>query len=81
MTTIKVSQPLRRRIAGDAAAEGVTAAAFLAGLLDRYERDRRFSQVRRAYAGGVDQEYAELTESWDRVADEDLDEVEGLDGA
>ena len=81
MTTIKVSQPLRQRIAGDAVAEGVTAAAFLAGLLDRYERDQRFAQVRRAYSGGVDDEYAELTEAWDGAADQDLDTTDELDGA
>lgn len=84
MTTIKVPQPLRQRIAGDAAEEGVTAAAFLAGLLDRYERDRRFAQVRRAYAGydgGIDSDYAELTQAWDRATGQDLDTAEDLDGA
>lgn len=81
MTTIKVPQPLRQRIAGDAAAEGVTAAAFLATLLDRYERDQRLAQVRRAYADGVDNEYAELTEVWDRAADQDLDPADGVERA
>ncbi len=81
MTTIKVPRPLRQRIAGDAAAQGVTSAAFLAGLLDRYERDQRFAQVRRAYASGVDSEYAELTHAWDRVADQDLDPADGSERA
>ncbi len=81
MTTIKVPQPLRQRIAGDAAEEGVTAAAFLAGLLDRYERDRRFAQVRRAYAGEVDNDYVELAEAWDRAADQELDAAQRLAGA
>lgn len=79
MTTIKVPQPLRQRIAGDAAEEGVTAAVFLTGLVDRYERDRRFAQVRRAYAGydrSGDSDYAELTQTWDRVTAEDLDTAE-----
>ena len=70
LTTIKVPQPLRQRIAGDAAEEGVTAAVFLTGLIDRYERDRRFAEVRRAYAGydsGADSDYAELTQTWDRL--------------
>jgi len=81
MTTIKVPKPLRQRIASAAASEGVTAAAFLAGLLDRYERDQRFAHVRRAYAGEVDGDYAELTEAWDRAAAPDLDAARGLDGA
>jgi hypothetical protein len=76
MTTIKVPRSLRQRIAGDAAEEGVTAAVFLTGLIDRYERDRRFALVRRAYAGhdgSVDSDYAELTRDWDRLVGEDLD--------
>lgn len=81
MTTIKVPQPLRQRIAGDAAAQGVTAAVFLARLLDRYERDQRFAQVRRAYVGGVDIEYVELTEEWDRAAERDLEIADGLEDA
>ena len=81
MTTIKVPQPLRQRIAGGAAADGVTAAAFLGGLLDRYERDQRFARVRRAYASGVDSEYAELTQAWDRAADQDLDPAHASDSA
>lgn len=49
---------------------------FLAGLLDRFERDRRFASVRRAYAqrqnddGG---DHAELVQLWDRATTEDLD--------
>lgn len=81
MTTIKVSQHLRQRIAGDAAADGLTAAAFLTGLLDRYERDQRFAQVRRAYAAGGDAEYSELTEAWDLAADQDAAATDGPDGA
>jgi hypothetical protein len=83
MTTIKVPQPLRQRIAGEAAEQGVTAAVFLAGLIDHYERDRRFAQVRRAYAGhgaGIDGDYAELTQAWDDAAVEDLDAAEDNDG-
>lgn len=83
MTTIKVPQPLRQRIAGDAAEEGVTAAVFLAGLIDRYERDRRFSQVRRAYAAlgaGIDGDYAELTQVWDDAAAEEMDVSEDING-
>lgn len=73
-TTIKVPVRLRQRIAGDAAERGVTAAAFLSDLLDRYERDQRFEQVGRAYAAdGVDEDYAELTASWEQVADADAD--------
>lgn len=81
LTTIKVPQPLRQRIASDAAAEGVTAAVFLTGLIDRYERDRRLAQVRRAYAdhdSGADSDYAELTQSWDRLTVDDLDTAEDI---
>ena len=84
LTTIKVPQQLRQRIAGGAAEEGVTAAVFLTGLVDRYDRDRRFAQVRRAYAGydsGADSDYAELTQTWDRVTAEDLDTDEDIDVA
>ncbi len=78
LTTIKVPQPLRQRIAGDAAEQGVTAATFLAGLLDRYDRDRRFEQVRRAYAASdADSDYTTLTESWERASASDLDQEDG----
>lgn len=68
--------PLRERIAEAAAEGGVTAAVFLAGLLDRFERDRRFAKVRRAYAGsdsGIDSDYAQLVPAWDCATAEDLD--------
>lgn len=82
LTTIKVPRPLRRRIAGGAAEEGVSAAVFLSRLVDRYERDGRLAQVRRAYAGSDGgSDYAELTHAWDRATDHDLDSVEELDGA
>jgi hypothetical protein len=82
MTTIKVPQPLRQRIAGDAAEEGVTAAVFLTGLVDRYERDRRFAEVRRAYAchdSSADSDYVELSQTWDRLTAEDLDTAEDIE--
>lgn len=85
LTTIKVPQPLRQRIADIAAEEGVTAAVFLSRLVDRYERERRFAQVRRAYAAydggiGIDSDYVELTQAWDRATGQDLD-TRDLDGA
>lgn len=46
--------------------------------------DRRFAQVRRAYAdhdSGADSDYAELTQSWDRLTVEDLDTAEDIDVA
>lgn len=83
VTTIKVPQSLRRRIAREAATDGVTAAVFLAGLLDRYERDQRFARVRVAYSGRPDGAYVERTHDWDTAADEDLEagapEAEDLD--
>lgn len=67
---------------GGAAEEGVSAAVFLSRLVDRYERDRRFAQVRRAYAAyDGDRDYAELTQAWDLAADHDLGNTEDLDGA
>jgi hypothetical protein len=82
LTTIKVPRPLRQRIAGGAAEEGVSAAVFLSQLVDRYERDRRFAQVRRAYAAhDGDLDYADLTQAWDRAADHDVNDAEEPDGA
>jgi hypothetical protein len=74
VTTIKVSKPLRQRIAGDAATEGVTTAVFLERLVDRYERERRLSAVGRVYSGGVDEDYAAETQAWDAAAGDGLDQ-------
>lgn len=73
LTTIKVPVPLRQRIAGNAADEGVTAAVFLAGLVDRYERERRLAAVGRAYQHAPDDDYASLTQEWDAISGEDID--------
>ena len=75
LTTIKVSKQLRQRIAGDAAIEGITAAAFLERLVDRYDRDRRLAAVGNAYRAGVDANYRADIETWDQAAGD------GLDGA
>jgi hypothetical protein len=63
VTTIKVPRSLRERIARDASARGVTAAALIAELVDRYERERRLAAVGRAYES-VDPDYAEETAAW-----------------
>jgi hypothetical protein len=68
MTTIKVPKPLRQRIAGAAAGEGLSAAAFVERLVDRYERDRRLSAVGQAYREGADQEYVADTAAWETAA-------------
>jgi hypothetical protein len=73
VTTIKVSKPLRQRIAGDAAAEGVSAAAFLERLVDRYERERRLLAVGHAYRARVDEDYVAETDAWDVAAGDGLD--------
>jgi hypothetical protein len=73
VTTIKVSKPLRLRIAGDAASEGVSAAAFLERLVDRYEREQRLLAVGRVYRTGVDQDYVAETDAWDAAASDGLD--------
>ena len=72
-TTIKVPVTLRQRIAGDAAEKGVTAAVFLAGLVDRYEREQRFAAVGRAYVTAPDDDYTALTQEWDALSGEDVD--------
>jgi hypothetical protein len=70
-TTIKVPRRLRDRIKADAASRGVTAAALIGELLDRYEREARMAAVARAYAGGVDADYASESAAWDDAAERD----------
>jgi len=74
-TTIKVPVALRQRIAGDAAEQGVPAAVFLAGLVDRYEREQRLASVGRVYQVPADTDYLALTQEWDTLSGE------GIDGA
>lgn len=64
MTTIKVPVELRDRINRDAQERGVTAAGFIEGLLDAYERRQRMESFGRAirHAG---QDYWEEFRSWD----------------
>jgi hypothetical protein len=74
LTTIKVPVPLRERIADDAAGMGVTAAAFLARLVDRYKREQRLAAVGRAYQEEEkDDDYAGLTREWDALSGADVD--------
>ena len=73
LTTIKVPRALRDRIAAGAAADGVTAAAFLAELLARRDRDDRLAAVGRAYRTERDAEYGQLTEGWDEASDDGLE--------
>lgn len=63
-TTIKVSVELRDRINRDARARGVTAAGFLEGLLDGYERRQRMEEFGRAIRG-AEQEYWDEFSAWD----------------
>jgi hypothetical protein len=67
VTTIKVPRLLRERISRDASARGVTAAALLTELVDRYEREQRLAAVGDAYAAGPDAAYADDTAAWDET--------------
>lgn len=58
LTTLKVPTELRDRIAGDARSEQKTIAAFLAHLIDEWERTRREESLRAAIAANPpDREY------------------------
>lgn len=58
LTTLKVPAELRDRIAGDARGEQKTIAAFLAQVLDEWERRRREENLRAAIAAAPpDEEY------------------------
>lgn len=72
MTTIKVPKVLRENVMRSARAEGLTAAEFLQLVTDEHARHQRFAAVQRAYAGGVDREYVELTEAWDHASADGL---------
>lgn len=72
MTTIKIPKQLRERVARDAAEQGLTAAGFIATLIDDYERRRRFDAVRRAYAS-TDPSYVDETKAWDALAGDGID--------
>jgi hypothetical protein len=62
VTTIKVSKPLRQRIADDAAAEGVSAETFLERLAVGHD-----------YRAGVDQDYVAEMDAWEVAARDGLD--------
>ena len=72
VTTIKVPPELRDRISRDAAARGVTAAALLAELVDRYEREQRLAAVGQAYAAEEHSDYGEETSAWDEASADGL---------
>jgi hypothetical protein len=72
-TTIKVSRPLRERIATAAKAESATINAFLDGLMAEYERDRRMAAAAAAMRGASPEvlaEYRRESRAWD-AADAD----------
>ena len=68
-TTIKVSAELRDRINRDAQSRGVSAATFIEGLLDGYERRRRMESFGRAVRG-ASQEYWDEFRLWDVALDD-----------
>lgn len=59
-----------------ARAEGLTAAEFLAKVIEEHARARRFEAVRQAYANaataGQDRDYQEITDAWDVAVADDL---------
>ena len=63
-TTIKVPTELRDRINRDALERGVTAAGFIEGLLDGYERRQRMESFGRKFRG-VDESYWDEFRAWD----------------
>lgn len=63
-TTIKVPSELRDRINHDAQERGVSAAGFIEGLLDGYERRRRMESFGRAVRG-ADENYWDEFREWD----------------
>lgn len=72
MTTIKVPKHLRERVSRGAAQAGLTAASFIAELIDEHERQERFDAVRRAYET-TDATYAGETADWDSLSADGLD--------
>lgn len=63
-TTIKVPIELRDRINREARERGVTAAGFIEGLVDGYERRRRMESFGRAFHG-ADRDYWDEFREWD----------------
>lgn len=72
MTTIKVPRTLRERISRGASRRGVTSAALLGELLDRYERDQRLALVGEAYADSRDEGYLDEVGAWDETSADGL---------
>lgn len=70
MTTIKVPSELRDRIASDAQAHGMTAAAVVAQALDARDREQRWAAVGAAFAelATDDPYWAEFGE-WESLGD------------
>lgn len=64
VTTIKVPVELRDRINRDAQERGVTAAGFIQGLVDGYERRRRMESFGRALRA-ADRDYWDEFREWD----------------
>ncbi len=65
-TTIKVPAELRDRINREAQERGITAAGFIEGLVDGYERRRRMEAFGRAFRG-ADRAYRDEFREWDVV--------------
>ena len=69
-TTIKVSAELRDRINRNAQERDVTAAGFIEGLVDGYERRRRMAAFGRAVRS-ADRDYWDEFREWDVALSED----------
>ena len=69
MTTIKVPTELRDRINRDARERGISAARFIEGLLDGFERRQRMEAFGRAFRG-ADSDYWDEFRAWDVATDD-----------
>jgi hypothetical protein len=73
LTTIKVPKELRMVVMEIARAEGLTAAELIRRLIEDHKRQARMAEVRKAYADvRPDEDYADLTVTWDEAAADGL---------
>jgi len=71
VTTIKVSTELRDRISREAGDRRLTAAGFIAQLLDEHDRAERFTAFGRAFER-ADESYAAEVATWDSTSSDGL---------
>jgi hypothetical protein len=77
-TTIKVTRALRERVGTAARAEGATINAFLDGLMDEYDRDRRMARAATAMGAASPEvlaEYRRELGEWDEADADGLEDA------